>query len=275
MMRKIKHLLIVLALVSITAFSSAALLKADQNQENVALSRFPHGTTPLSAYGATSATALGEIGEEHLNTISVSGTGSASMRADEAIVTLGVQTEDELASEAVRFNAELMSDVVDAIKALGISEDDMKTVSYNVYPVYEKRDYTDVVAYRTVNMIDVKVTDLDLLGTLIDEATEAGSDKVERISFGLSDEEQERLMEEAYISALDDAEGKANLIAERLGLDITGVLYVSESIYQPYSPYYDYRLEGGALVVAEASTPILEGDLSVSVTVQIIYSFSQ
>jgi len=73
------------------------------------------------------------------------------------------------------------------------------------------------------------------------------------------------------LAALDDAEEKAELIAERLELNITGVLYVSESFYQPYQPYSEYRF--AVAYEAAAPTPIIEGKLSVSVTVNIVYSF--
>lgn len=58
------------------------------------------------------------------------------MKADKATVILGVQTEDKSASEAVRLNAEAMNRVISALKSLGISEENMKTVSYSVYHVY-------------------------------------------------------------------------------------------------------------------------------------------
>jgi uncharacterized protein YggE len=87
----------------------------------------------------------------------------------------------------------------------------------------------------------------------------------------LSSAKQAELETQAYLAALGDAENKALLIAERLDVTITGVLSVSENVYQPYQPYYNYnvRYEGYASV----STPIIEGKLSVSVTVHIVYAF--
>jgi len=228
--------------------------------------RFPTGI-PL-ALGTVSSV---NVGEQEFKTISVTGSGSASMQSNEAIVTVGVQTQDESASEAVSLNAERMNQVIDAIKALGITEEDMRTVSYNVYPVYAQNDYNLVVGYRVVNMIEVDMTEMDLIGEVIDAASQNGANVIQGVSFGLSQGQQEDLKEQAYLAALRDAEAKANLIAEQLELTITGVLSVSENYYQPYQPYRDYKLAiaGEAL----APTPILEGKLSVSVTVYIVYSF--
>jgi len=229
--------------------------------------QFPSGIPSVLGINRISATGLQQEGK----TILVSGSGTASDQADEATVILGVQTEGETASEASRQNAELMTSVINAIKNLGLTEEDMKTVSYSIYPVYSKDDYTQIVGYRVINTISVKVTDINLVGAIIDAATENGANRIQGVSFGLSAEKREELKRQAYLSALKDAESKASLIAETLGLTITGVYSVSESMYQPYQPYYEYRFD-----IAEAAstpTPILEGKLSVSVTVQVAYSF--
>lgn len=229
--------------------------------------QFPSGIPSVLGINRISATGLQQEGK----TILVSGSGTASEQADEATVILGVQTEGETASEASRQNAELMTSVINAIKSLGLTEEDMKTVSYSIYPVYSKGDYTQIVGYRVINMISVKATDINLVGAVIDTATENGANRIQGVSFRLSSEKWEELKRQAYLVALRDAESKASLIAETLGLTITGVYSVSESIYQPYQPYYEYRFD----IAGAASTPtsILEGKLSVSVTVQIAYSF--
>lgn len=228
--------------------------------------QFPIGIP--AALGAVSST---QISEQQLNTISVTGSGTASMQADEATITLGAQTQHESASEAVRLNAETMNSVIDAIKALDITEEDIKTVSYNVYPVYTRNDYNTVIGYRVVNMIAVETTDMGLIGKVIDTTVEEGANKIQGVSFGLSDSNQNELKKQSYLTALDEAAEKATLIAERLELSITGVLYVSESRYQPYQPYWDNRFATAGEAVAP--TPIIEGKLSVSVTVNVIYTF--
>jgi uncharacterized protein YggE len=225
---------------------------------------FPTGIGP--GFGSTS---IGELGECSDHTISVTGSGTASLQADEATVTLGIQTEEESASEAVQLNAERMTDVIDEIRLLGITEDEMKTVAYSVYPVYGKYDYNTIVGYRVVNMIAVKITEIDMTGSVIDAAADSGANRIQGVSFELSDGSREELRKQAYLSALTNAEGKAELIAERLDLTLTGVLYVSESAYEPYQPYHGYV----ELLGADSSTPIIEGKLSVAVTVHIIYSF--
>jgi len=259
-------LTILLLSIAILSIAIVFMPRGQKTPEGSGASLFPYGIP--AAFGSLSTT---QVGEQQFKTISVTGSGTASIQADEATVTLGVQTEHASASEAVRLNAELMSAVIDAIKALGMTEEDMRTVSYSVYPVYAEYDYRRIAAYRVENMIVVKIKDMDLIGDVIDEAAEKGANRIQGVSFGLSEEKQGELSEEAYLAALDDAEGKAELIADRLGLTITGVLYITESTYQPYQPYSDYSIN--LMGEVRAPTPIIEGKLSVSVTVHVVYSF--
>jgi uncharacterized protein YggE len=268
-LRKHHVLIAVLAVFVVVLAATIVYMYPRENKpSNLSNMLFPTGAS--SALGTISAM---QIGEQQFNTISVTGSGTASMQADKASIVLGAQTEDKSASEAVSLNAEIMNKVIAAIKALGISEEDIKTVSYSVYPVYSQADYNLIIGYRVVNMISVETTDMSLVGEVIDAAADAGANQIQGISFGLSEEKQSELKKQAYLAALAEAEEKAKLIAEKLKLSITGVLYVSESSYQPYQPYWDIKYVTPG--EARAPTPILEGKLSVSVTVSVIYSFTQ
>lgn len=232
-------------------------------EEDEGLFRYPAGIPP--SLGTVASTWQGE---DLVNAIYVSGAGSASAKADQATVTLGVYTEDPSASEAVEDNALLMTAVIQAIEDLGIAEDKIKTVSYSVSPNYNW-EIREVTGYRVTNMVQVEIDDLDLVGEVIDEAAAAGANNIQGISFGLSDEIVEGLRTEAYVSALQNAREKADLIADTLELEITGVLSVSESSYSPYRP----MMEVEAAFERGASTPIIEGSLSVSVSVQVAFTF--
>ena len=256
----------VLAIVVLASVTIYTLLNQSAPEKEMYL-RYPTGVS--SGLGTVSLAQTSEQGG--YNTISVSGSGTASVQADMATVILGVQTQAETSSEAIDLNAELMTAVVDAIKALGLTEEDLKTVSYNVHAIYSKDDYSTVVGYRVINMISVEITDMALTGQVIDVAADNGANRFQGVSFGLSLENRAGLKTKAYLAALGDAEEKALLIAETLEVTITGVLSVSENVYQPYQPYYDYRYSFAG--EAAPSTPIIEGKLSVSVTVHIVYSF--
>lgn len=226
--------------------------------------KFPAGIPPSLGVGYATS-----IGDADVNSIQVSGQGSVSAKATQVTLTLGAWTEDPVAAEAVEDNAVLMNSIINSIMDLGIEEDKIKTVTYSVNTNYDW-EAREVKGYRVTNMIQVIVEDIDRVGEVIDTAAAAGANSIQGISFGISDEEALELMNEAYVLALQNAKGKAELIASTLDIEITGVLFVSESSYTPYSPYRGY--EEMAFDSASAPTPIIEGSLSVSVNVQVVFS---
>ena len=236
-----------------------------QNTEDPTF-KFPVGIPP-SIGGFSSV----QAGEEQLNSIYVSGSGSVSAQANQATLILGVWTKDSMAAVAVEDNAEQMNAVIDAIKGIGIPEENLETVTYSVSTEwdYENRE---IDGYRVTNLIQIKLDEayIPITGAVIDAATQAGANSVQGITFGLSDDVVEELKEEAYVQALNDARGKADLIASTIGIEVTGVYSVSESAYYPYMAYRSYDVAASYEV---APTPILEGTLSVSVNVQVSFTF--
>jgi uncharacterized protein YggE len=264
MAKKLQYISVFAICFSIVRAAAIISYKPFEKQQENDLFKFPTGIP--TALGSVQSVA---VGGNQINAILVTGSGSSSTKANQATVTLGVYTEDSSASEAVEDNAARMSAIINAIKALNIPEEKIKTVSYYVSPNYDW-EYRRIVSYRVTNTIQVNIDDLNLIGRVIDEASKAGANDIQGISFGLTDEIAEELQDNAYVNALNDAKRKADLIAETLELQITGVLSVSESVYYPYMPFRGYA---ETATDTTAPTPILEGSLSVSVSVQVAFSF--
>ncbi len=207
--------------------------------------------------------------------ISLTGAGIASATADQATLNLGVEITKDTAGEAISENANLMAAVIEALKNQGISDEDIKTTNYNVYAQYDwTEDGRELVGYTVSNMVQVTVKNIDNVGNVIDVAGEAGSNTINGISFGLSEDKMAELKTAAYILALGDAQDKADLIADTLGLSITGVQSVTENSYTPVRSYLEYAEVGMDMAISsKAPTPIVSGDLSVSVNVHIVFLF--
>jgi uncharacterized protein YggE len=226
--------------------------------------RLPTGVPP--ALGSQSTTSVGE-GTVVDKTLSISGSGVVYVKADKAVVVLGVYTEDKLASTAIDENAALMTSVIKALKAMGYSDDDIQTTSYSVYPNYNW-EVRMIIGYQVTNMIQVKVTDLDKVGAVIDAATGAGANRVDSVSFGIKDETSAKMKLDAYKKAIADVKAKSDVITSGLGISIKGVQSVSESSYS--SPIYYGGMDYSG-ISSKAPTPILNSNLSVTVTLNIVY----
>ncbi len=226
--------------------------------------RFPTG---VSAAPNTYSTVTALDTTATPKTMSISGTGVVNVKSDQAKVILGVYTEDKSAGTAIDENAALMTQVIAALKAMGFTDEDMQTTSFGVSPTYNW-EIQSVVGYQVTNLIELTISDLSKVGPAIDAAAAAGANRVDAISFGISDESAQAVKLQAYTLAINDAKAKSDVITSGLGVTVTGVQSISESYYVPYSSYRSYDM---AVAEGKASTPILQGNLSVTVTLNIVY----
>jgi hypothetical protein len=210
------------------------------------------------------------------NVIHASGTGNVIGTPDRAQITFAVQTENPDVKIAQQDNAVRMAKVIDALVAIGIPRDALKTTGYNIYPVYD--DYSKslidqkIRTYRVTNTLTVTLHDVSLTGDVIDVAVASGINQASSIQFLLSDEQSQVLRTEALKKAVARARADADTVAGALGTVITGVQ--SADISGGYSPvlFENYQYAGGdAMMKSAAPTPIQPGDITVSAQVSITY----
>jgi len=214
--------------------------------------------------------------EKEKRVINVSGQGIIKASPDIAYITLGVVTEDADAHEAQRKNAEKMDKIVSAIKNLGIKDEDIKTVSYNIYPKYNYDNNTgvsNIIGYSVNNSVQVTVRDILKTGEIIDLAAENGANTSGSISFGLSD--YDSCYNEALKVAVENAKKKAETIAGALGVSLKLPVSITENIgyQQPPIIYYDSTLITKADEAERVATPIESGTLEVRASVAVVYEY--
>ena len=86
------------------------------------------------------------------------GTGNVIGMPDRAQVTFSVQTENTDVKAAQAENAVKMAKVHDALLAMGLPRDSLKTTGYNIYPVYEESTgllTPKIKTYRVTNSLTV------------------------------------------------------------------------------------------------------------------------
>jgi uncharacterized protein YggE len=204
------------------------------------------------------------------HTLSVSGTGSVSIKPDVADVTVGVTIQRDTAGDAAADAANVMAAVVDALKAMGIAEEDLQTTSLSLSPVYDydKSPYR-LVGYTANNLVTVTVRDITQVGPVVDAATGAGATDVNNIIFRVQD--QAAAETQAREMAVKAARAKADTIATAAGTQITGIISISETSAPVPMPMYYGAAEDSARG-ASAPTPVLAGTVEVRVDVSIVYS---
>lgn len=141
-------------------------------------------------------------------TVTVNGTGEVEAAPDIAILRLGVETKGATSEAARNANAEAVSATLEAVKELGVEEADVQTSGMYLRPTYN--DAGNVNGYRMSVDMEITVRDITKAGEIIDAAIGSGSNTLDRVSYGISNEN------ELYGQALEAAVKSARLSAEKL-----------------------------------------------------------
>lgn len=225
------------------------------------------GTLTLTMVLTDTPAVTGQSGET--STINVSGTCEISVPADVAYIQLGVETQDKDVKTAQEENAESMQNMIDAVMELGLAEEDITTSNYSIYPYYNYNDGSrseEPDYYVVNNTVKLRVKDLDILGEVIDIATQAGANQAYNIYFDAEDTVQSQ--DDALAKAVEDAMRKAAIIAEAAGLKVEGIKTITDQTY--YSTgYYDYEMEERAVYDSAYSTPVMGGEVDVTANVYV------
>ena len=196
--------------------------------------------------------------------VTVSGTSTIKAAPDEAVISLGVQTQANTAEGALSQNAEHMTAVFAALSDQGISKDDIATTDVSLYPTYGQSG-VEITGYQAANQIDVTVHDMAKVGTIIDAAVGAGANLSNGITFKLSDESHG--VDQALAAAVADARSKAEALATAGGAQLGQVMTIQEtSASSPPPIFYDRGMAASsAAVPTPVSPPTLESQVSVTV----------
>lgn len=123
--------------------------------------------------------------EPQPSVIHVTGYAEKELAPDTAFVTMSMETTAGDAETARVNNTQVMNKLSDSLKAIGIAATDMKTLNYNLRPVYDQTS-KKIVRYKVNNSMRIKVTDLKLLGKVMSKGAEAGVNRVNGVEFTCS-----------------------------------------------------------------------------------------
>jgi len=215
------------------------------------------------------------IVNQNQSQISVVGQVRISYVPDTANVTLGVQI-DKLyrAEDALNQLNQKVNKIIEAISKAGVSKEDIKTQNYSLYSNY---DYiggvSKVNGYSANETIVIKIKDIqnnqDLMLKVISEATRAGANQVNGVSFENSN--IDNLKQEARIKAIENAKGKSNDIQNALGIKFGKIVGMWENYISPTPEMYSDYGKGGLSAASSISPVLPSGTQEVLVEVNLSY----
>ena len=209
----------------------------------------------------------------------VNGNGKVYATPDIALLSLGIEVQEETVALAQANAAEAMEKVMEALKNKGVTEEDIQTQQFNIRKVsewevfYGEGEKEEVIGYRVTNIVTVKVREIENVGIIIDAVAVAGGDLTRIDSIGFTVDDPTPYYEEARAQAVEYAKAKAEQLADLSGVELGKPTYISESTYYASPNYYrgDMAFEEGVPAVETAISP---GELEISANVQIAFAIT-
>jgi hypothetical protein len=203
--------------------------------------------------------------------ISVPGRGVASGAPDEARLQLGVETRGADAARVVRENSDKVAAVRARLAGAGVAAKDVQTAQLSVTPQQPFDPQTGrpsgAPTYVVDHVLAVRVRAVETLGDVLGECVAAGVNKIQSVTFEVSD--PARLEAEARAKAMAQARSRAEQLAQGAGVKLGAPLTVTESAIVPL-PRGDVRMRMAEAAIAPV--PVAAGELDVEIQVHVTYA---
>ena len=233
----------------------------------------------LNAFVMTTVLALSPLGPIAAETlpapalITVSGEGVVQGAPDLAILSIGVTTEAETATQAMAENSRALSTVLERLKASGIEARDLQTSNLSLNPNWTGYDSSSggrpkIAGYTATNQLTVRIRALEALGEVLDAAITDGANALNGLSFAMSD--PRLATDEARKRAVADARAKATLLVEAAGAKLGRIVSISEAGSYLPQPGPMFRAAAEAMPV-----PVEGGEVSANASVTVVFEIVQ
>jgi uncharacterized protein len=226
----------------------------------------------LAIIAATAAPALAQ--DIRVPERSVTTTGQARIRLapDRAWVTVGIEARAPKPQDAQKQAALAMQGIQRELKALGIPEESVRTVSFSLNADWDYANRQRVLrGYIVSNMVEVKVDDLTKIADVIDRSIAAGGNQIHGVRWDLQN--RERRERDALRQAVEDAKQRAEVAVAAASAKLGPVLRISEQRFEVH-PRMDMVMAQRAEAASVAPgppTPISPGEIEVQASVTVAF----
>jgi uncharacterized protein YggE len=201
-----------------------------------------------------------------LHTLTVSASGKVTVVPDVARVYLGVTLIKPTVREARAAAAGAMTNILAAIKALGVADKDIQTTGLSLSTQYASGSNVKIVGYAISEQVQVTVRDLDKAGDVVDAATAKGATDVNGMSFEIAD--PAKAQNDARAAAVSAAHDSAVAMASAAHVTLGAVVSIADA--GASTPIF-YGSASAAVPMADVKTPVQPGTQDVSAQVTVVY----
>jgi uncharacterized protein YggE len=231
-------------------------------------------------------TAVNDIGNKTTgitglnSTIYSFGSAFARLQPDRVFASIGVETTEKTANAALTENSELMNRIVSELRNKGLMQNETRTSSFNIYPVYNDTGYgtrLNVSGFTATNFIQIESSKLDNVSEWIDTAVASGANSINSIDFTVSNNRLEDAKNNLITQAIANAKQKADIAASAVGSKVIGAKSIILEGFNtvppsPPEPILSRQNTYAQDAATLASTPILPGEQEISTSVSVVFS---
>ena len=204
------------------------------------------------------------------NTITVQGIGSVKVDSDRAGISLGVREAAAEVMTAQSMVNERISAIVEVLKGMGLTEDDISTNGIGIYPNYNYDDGETIIGYTAYNNIYLTVKDVNNTGAYIDAAFAAGANSLDYVEFSAT--ETEEADAKALALAVESAREKAQIIADAAGVKLGGIVEIHDNADTSFGGNGIY-VKNDVEADAGSGTDVMASKQTISAAVSVTFAF--
>jgi uncharacterized protein len=203
-------------------------------------------------------------------TISVVGTGKASVVPDRVSFTVGLQTVGNTVEEATNQNNEKVSKVLAALKGAGAQQKYIQTTGFSIWPQQDHRQgaLPRIIGYQVSNSVTVRTDKVAEAGRLLQAAVNAGANTSSGLQFEVTDPAKGR--DEGLRAAFADARERAAVLAQAAGRTLGRTLKISEGV-QALPPPIPLPRAAMRAEAAASEVPVASGTQETTYTVSAVF----
>ncbi|MDQ2782126.1 MAG: SIMPL domain-containing protein [Actinomycetota bacterium] len=170
---------------------------------------------------------MSKHGHTRRRLVQVSASGRASATPDVVRLSLGIRSDGDDVSSALRDVGDKVTSIGEAVRGHGVESADIRSTGAGVHPRYD-RDGQRVVGYQAQHSLAVVVRALDTVGAVVDSVAQAAGNSLSVDSIQLELSDSTRMEQEARDNAFAHARSKGDLYARLSGGQLGEVLSVVE-----------------------------------------------
>jgi len=238
------------------------------------------GLMAYSIHNAPQQTvAVSGTGAVDKSTISVTGQSEIEIDPDQAEMYIRVQTKDPTARTAQDSNSRIMKTVKEALKKAGLTDAEMETTNYNLWPQQKwdpvKQESVDD-GYMVSHQLKITTVNIEKIGSYLQTAVDNGANGLDSVQFSLTPAKKKDVNSEALAQASASAREKATAIAAGMGVTLGGISSISEAnVNYPYPVRYAMSEMAAGDMKSVPAPDLSPSKVTVSAQISVAYEIKQ